>query len=84
LLRPQHWFKNGFVFGFLWLDFVFRWQLVPKPLQRMMLSFILFFAGMFFVSNTDGIRIFSEYIPMATLSVVSVIFHQSSISNDSQ
>jgi len=84
LLRPQHWFKNGFVFGFLWLDFVFRWQLVPKPLQRMMLSFILFFAGMFFVSNTDGIRIFGEYIPMATLSVVSVIFHQSSISNDSQ
>ncbi|SVD92168.1 uncharacterized protein METZ01_LOCUS445022, partial [marine metagenome] len=24
------------------------------------------------------------YIPMATLSVVSVIFHQSNVSNDSQ
>jgi hypothetical protein len=64
--------------------FVFRWELVPKPLQRMMLSFILFFAGMFFVGNIDEIRIFGEYIPMATLSVVSVIFHQSSVSNDFQ
>ena len=72
------------VFGLLCLVFVFSWQLVPKPLQRMMLSFILFFAGMFFVGNIDEIRIFGEYIPMATLSVVSVIFHQSSVSNDFQ
>jgi hypothetical protein len=64
--------------------FDFGWELVPKPLQRMMLSFILFFAGMFFVGNIDEIRIFGEYIPMATLSVVSVIFHQSSVSNDFQ
>ena len=71
------------VFGFLWLIFVSRWQLIPKPLQRMMLSFILFFAGMFFVGNIDEIRIFGEYVPMVTLSVVTIIFHQSSELNGS-
>ena len=71
------------VFGFLWLVFISRWKLIPKPLQRMMLSFILFFAGMFFVGNIDEIRIFGEYIPIVTLSVVSIIFHQSSVLNGS-
>jgi len=49
----------------------------------MMLSFILFFAGMFFVGNIDEIRIFGEYIPIVTLSVASIIFHQSSLLNGS-
>ena len=71
------------VFGFLWLVFISRWQLIPKPLQRMMLSFILFFAGMFFVGNIDEIRIFGEYIPIVTLSVASIIFHKSSVLNGS-
>lgn len=49
----------------------------------MMLSFILFFAGMFFVGNIDEIRIFGEYVPMVTLSVVSIIFHHNSVQNGS-
>ena len=71
------------VFGFLLLVFVSLWQLIPKPLQRMMLSFILFFAGIFFVGNIDEIGIFGVYVPMVTLSVVSIIFHQSSVLNGS-
>ena len=47
------------------------------------LYLLQFFAGMFFVGNIDEIRIFGEYVPMVTLSVVSIIFHQSSVLNGS-
>jgi len=39
---------------------------------------------MFFVGNIDEVRIFGEYIPMATLAVVSVISNQNRASNDRQ
>jgi hypothetical protein len=39
---------------------------------------------MFFVGNIDEVRIFGEYIPIATLAVISVIIHQNRVPNDCQ
>ena len=62
---------NAFaVFGFLWILFALDGR-IPQKLSRLYYPFIPYFIGMMFVGNLSEIRIFAEFIPIVTLTLLA-------------